>query len=458
MELQYPQGPEGSLPGKPRTKRTTDFPLFVAKKNRPKAETVPTVPPTHISPIKQPTPIVCSSSSKSNPSHENSSQTHKDGQKKNGFFSGITNLFKKKPLSATATVNENEVVATEADKFEYFVPSPETTLALGLARRDSSAKECPSPKERVEDTLLDEDRPAPQFHIIDRDPSTVDGTDAPIWEIFSTGAVSPLFECANILSRENVAPPSCGCATSAQQMRGDEATTTPSEDDDDEATVEMRSEQGEVRESCRSPLSQEENGDNDNAMEVWECYEAHEDTNCDSNLRERKVTWLFSSDSPRGGPPVDHRTTSEDQEARPRLSSDSDKAVLPMLFGNVTAIPETKKEYSKYFLKPAEIRVPSSALKKTRSLSSASAPAADVPVPKVVKQVSYSSVEVRFFQYTFGQGIPSDGGPSLGLDWDFDPAESLLSDIESFEEFRGGIIPDDADDDEDWDDNWRIPR
>jgi hypothetical protein len=67
---------------------------------------------------------------------------------------------------------------------------------------------------------------------------------------------------------------------------------------------------------------------------------------------------------------------------------------------------------------------------------------------------------MRFFAYTTGSGVPSDGGPSLGLHGPFQAADSLTLDIEVFEDFRGGILPEDGevDEDEEWNDNWRLPR
>jgi hypothetical protein len=457
-----PQGPhhETHALTKPRTKRTTDFPVFVAKKNRPKS--AETVSPTEISPTKQLTPkdtTVKNSAS----TNANANKPTKEGQKKNGFFSGITSLFKKKPLPLPLSAanqkpsGENEVINTEADKFEYCVPSPEATLALSLElesrKTDLHANiALPSPHERVEDIVFDEDRPSPRLH-------TIDTTEPPLWQIFSAGPSSPSsFECTNLISREKLLPISCAGPTSTHHMMREGGTRIPTA----ESTVVAESgEAGEMDRSQQpvsSPMSQD--GESENTMEVWECYEEKEDdTNSDSNPRERKVTWLFSNNgggegSGRGGGEEAREPPSHRAECETECGRDSENPVLPMLFGNATPVPEPKKEYGQYFLKPS-VESRTSAMKKAQS---SAVVAGSESVTKVMKQVSYCSVEVRFYEYTFGQGIPSDGGPSLGLDWDYHPADTLFSDIESFEEFRGGIIPDDADDDEDWDDNWRIPR
>jgi hypothetical protein len=82
------------------------------------------------------------------------------------------------------------------------------------------------------------------------------------------------------------------------------------------------------------------------------------------------------------------------------------------------------------------------------------------PPVKSIKNVRFSIVEMRFFTYSTGSGVPSDGGPSLGLHGDFNEADTLRFDLEIFEDFRGGILPEDeeVDEDEEWNDNWRLPR
>jgi hypothetical protein len=79
---------------------------------------------------------------------------------------------------------------------------------------------------------------------------------------------------------------------------------------------------------------------------------------------------------------------------------------------------------------------------------------------KLEKKLRFSTVSMRFFPYFTGSGVPSDGGPSLGLHGPYDEKESLTLDLEVFEEFRGGILPEDeeVDEDEEWNDNWRLPR
>jgi len=97
------------------------------------------------------------------------------------------------------------------------------------------------------------------------------------------------------------------------------------------------------------------------------------------------------------------------------------------------------------------------------------APSKSSPVPEVVqapvvakpvKNIRFSTVEMRFYGYTTGSGVPSDGGPSLGLHGDYNDDETLKIDLEVFEDFRGGILPEDeeVDEDEEWNDNWRLPR
>lgn len=50
-----------------------------------------------------------------------------------------------------------------------------------------------------------------------------------------------------------------------------------------------------------------------------------------------------------------------------------------------------------------------------------------------------------------------DGGPAIGLG-PSSPENSLVMELDIFEDFRGGIIPEDVDEDEEWSENWRLPR
>ena len=49
------------------------------------------------------------------------------------------------------------------------------------------------------------------------------------------------------------------------------------------------------------------------------------------------------------------------------------------------------------------------------------------------------------------------GGPALGLGSTCDGRDLEMS-VDSLEEFRGGNVPEEVDEDEEWDDNWRVPR
>jgi hypothetical protein len=418
-----------------RLKRATDVPVYVVKKNRSKIESSP---PSQISlPIKK--------DSRNSAPSTNRMNSNEVAPKKSGFLAGITKLFKKKPLPPASTQkieNENLVVNTSDDQFQFnqpLVTPPPTTKES--VKRPISVDMKPQPlltestqreesQSQIENSRTEKERVSPQPEMTNSSPSG----EAPLWEIFSQGPNSPIFECTNLNSAETLNLPSTPSPRSTRSITAEvveEASPTPEPKSSKSSTSPSISNPGATEGKMTSEDFDE------NAMEVWECYQVNEDTDSENNLRERKVTWLFSN----GGPSQSSGTT-ENEEG-------SEKAHLPRLFGqivNPTQTSSSKKEYSKYYMKPLEIRS-SSALKKGK-----------VSTCKVAKHVSYSSIEIRFYDYTFGQGIPSDGGPSLGLNWEFDPSLTLSSDLEIFEEFRGGIVPDDADDDEEWNDNWRIPR
>mmetsp|Transcript_4679 Transcript_4679/g.18689 ORF Transcript_4679/g.18689 Transcript_4679/m.18689 type:complete len:279 (-) Transcript_4679:242-1078(-) len=71
-------------------------------------------------------------------------------------------------------------------------------------------------------------------------------------------------------------------------------------------------------------------------------------------------------------------------------------------------------------------------------------------------KVTFAGVEVLFFPYTIGDSVPSDGGPSLGLGWQC--VDRMQTNLEDFEELRGGNVDDDFDEEEEWQDSWRVPR
>jgi hypothetical protein len=423
-----------------RMKRSTDVPVYVVKKNRSKVESPP--------PSRTSLPINLPAKKDSAPSTDRTNSN--DAPKKSGFLSGFTKLFKKKSLPPTATTtttaakteNENLVVNTSDDQFEFNQPqvaSPrkehvKRPLSVGIKSQPTeSAKreECDtSSQSQIASPEIEEERTSPQ-------PASPGG-DAPLWEVFSHGPSSPIFEGTNLNSTESRYPLAVTPSPSAEdvcQVNQQKLQTVVEE------VNQSRSNTGTSKSSPNPDTVEEKKlisqDFDEDAMEVWECYQVNEDTDSDSTLRERKVTWLFSN-----GGPTQPRTYNNEVGC--------EKAHLPRLFGQVMNNPtdpsSAKKEYSKYYMKPLEIRT--SAMKKGKVSTTA----------KVVKHVSYSSIEIRFFDYTIGQGVPSDGGPSLGLNWEFDSSLTLSSDLETFEEFRGGIVPDDADDDEEWNDNWRIPR
>lgn len=394
---------------KNRMKRATDIPaVFVVKKNKPKVESSrPSLPLQKTS-----------SYDRSIIDLKNSTITKTDSKelpKKGGFFAGLTNLFKKK-----LPKKENLVVNSANDQFEFHVvPEDEkrvegiqhgsevanNTQIQGNSKINNSSQTEPNPEYSVVET----ERLSPTNNTFPESPN------APLWEIFSKSPSFSSFECSNVsseihhlneLSNQNVAATEMG----EVPKLSDEVSPTPPPDDDDKS------------------------------MEVWECYQTNDETNSDA-MKERKITWLFSN-----GYQANQASAFENHESDSN-EGEGKKPFLPLLFGNIVNTTTTsKKEYSKYYMKPLEIRT--SSLKKSKPSSTA----------KVVKHVSFSSIEIRFYTYTIGQGIPSDGGPSLGLNWNNDPALTLHTDVETFEDFRGGIVPDDADDDEEWDDNWRIPR
>lgn len=74
--------------------------------------------------------------------------------------------------------------------------------------------------------------------------------------------------------------------------------------------------------------------------------------------------------------------------------------------------------------------------------------------PDKDRHVRFRDASFRFYGQTFGQSVPSSGGPPVGLDWDWrkhcddEGGKEFTMDIEQFEEFRGGIIPEDGVDDD----------
>jgi hypothetical protein len=103
------------------------------------------------------------------------------------------------------------------------------------------------------------------------------------------------------------------------------------------------------------------------------------------------------------------------------------------------------------------------------------------------KKLKFVGVQIRFYGYTLGGSVPHDGGVPLGLSWDCDTADDLRIPMDDFEELRGanhnegsssgrasdsdshvGATSNDNDDDnddesdadreEEFSDDWRIPR
>jgi len=74
------------------------------------------------------------------------------------------------------------------------------------------------------------------------------------------------------------------------------------------------------------------------------------------------------------------------------------------------------------------------------------------------KRVSYGNANFRFFDYCIGGSVPGSGGPALGLGWEWRRFGEAVMSIEDLEEFRGGNLPEEGEEDEEWDDNWRLPR
>ena len=72
------------------------------------------------------------------------------------------------------------------------------------------------------------------------------------------------------------------------------------------------------------------------------------------------------------------------------------------------------------------------------------------------RRVGFGALEIRFYNYTLGESVPSDGGPSLGLAWEV--VGRMETTVDDFEELRGGNVDDDYDEDEEWQESWRVPR
>jgi len=133
-----------------------------------------------------------------------------------------------------------------------------------------------------------------------------------------------------------------------------------------------------------------------------------------------------------------------------KVVSSCKNSLLSRPFGNVASV-SVQHTRSKFYMK--DIKPLRKSLQSNMSKSSPRK-----RLPKSCMSVRFEKVEIKFYPYTIGQGVPSDGGPSIGLDWDSGSIEALEFDIDLFENFRGGIIPEDITEDEEWDDNWRLPR
>lgn len=76
------------------------------------------------------------------------------------------------------------------------------------------------------------------------------------------------------------------------------------------------------------------------------------------------------------------------------------------------------------------------------------------------KGVTFGDARIRFYDYTIGLSCPGSGGPPVGLDWEWEKHGEVTWPVEELEEFRGGNPPEmeDSDEEEEWNDNWRLPR
>ena len=74
------------------------------------------------------------------------------------------------------------------------------------------------------------------------------------------------------------------------------------------------------------------------------------------------------------------------------------------------------------------------------------------------RSVGFSTATLRFFDYGVGGSVPNiTKGIPLGLDGDWKKHGELVLSVDALETLRGGDPPDE-DEDEEWDDNWRVPR
>jgi hypothetical protein len=85
----------------------------------------------------------------------------------------------------------------------------------------------------------------------------------------------------------------------------------------------------------------------------------------------------------------------------------------------------------------------SSEKERTRGETSREATAGAVnmstEITTATKCVSFHSVTIIFFGCTFGESVPSSGGPALGLSWE---AQGCVEySVEEMEELRGGNLP-----------------
>jgi hypothetical protein len=441
----------------PKTKRVTDTPIVV-KKVKSSVE--------HSPPNRSSLTALFSKTQENSMTKVPSDKSEQGKSKpKSSFLAGLTKLFKKRvivskpedPVKPNSEIEEVYIMdgrirsqeVSDPEAFEMHTPpaprSKPMLISEGECMPSIPTEDNKDHENVVENTILSEKSENSPDPSVNSSPPRLEESEkegsgnveidpeAPLWVIFSNGPVSPVFEGTNIISSEPINIPKTldSPLTTAQtqeklSFQDSEITGTNSENPP-ELTGEHSSEEaiiGAIR----------NDGDSDEkTIEVWECYQ-----DPDLDQKERKVTWLFSD-----GSHPSHFEMNREEE----VETETEKSHLPRLFGNLVNIAPNpaKKDYAKYYMKPVEI-TKSSALKKAKSL------------PKSPKHVTYCSLEIRFYNYTIGQGIPSDQGPSLGLNWEFDSSLSLHFDLEVFEEFRGGIVPDDVDDDEEWNDNWRIPR
>jgi hypothetical protein len=89
------------------------------------------------------------------------------------------------------------------------------------------------------------------------------------------------------------------------------------------------------------------------------------------------------------------------------------------------------------------VETPHSEKERTRGETSREANAGEVnmstEVTTATKCVSFHSVTIIFFGCTFGESVPSSGGPALGLSWE---AQGCVEySVEEMEELRGGNLP-----------------